>query len=81
MSSVTTLVIPNIELTLDQLITAIRRLEPEARAEVVKALLETELDVRLTELISRLSTRKPKEEFSDTDIASEVNAVRKHRAQ
>jgi len=39
MSSVKTVTIPEVELTLDQLVTAIRQLEPAARSEIARALV------------------------------------------
>jgi len=57
MSSMRTVTIPKVELTLDQLVTAIRQLEPDARSEIAKALMETELDARMAELIKSLATR------------------------
>ena len=44
---VRTVKIPEVELTLDQLVAAIRQLEPDARLEITKALMETELDARM----------------------------------
>jgi hypothetical protein len=74
-----TVTIPNIELTLEQLIEAIRQLEPEARSEVVKALLETEVDARMAEMIHSLASRSPADDISDADIVAEVQAVRDRR--
>ena len=79
MSSRRTVTIPNIELTLDQLITAIRQLEPAARSEVAKALMETEMDARMAELIKSLSSRPTADDITDADIVAEVNAVRRKR--
>ena len=76
MPSMRTVTIPSVELTLEQLITAIRQLEPEARAEVAKALMETELDARMTEMINSLAARPPADDISDAEIAAEVRAVR-----
>ncbi len=78
MTSMTTVTIPQVELTLDQLVTAIRQLEPNARSEIAKALMETELDTRLAELIQRLANRLPANDITDADIVAEVNAVRYH---
>ena len=39
---VRTVKIPEVELTLDQLVAAIRQLEPDARLEITKALMEAE---------------------------------------
>lgn len=76
MSSTVTVTIPRVELTLDQLVTAIRQLEPAARAEIAKALVETEMDARLAELIRNLSSRPSADDITDADIAAEVDAVR-----
>jgi hypothetical protein len=79
MASTTTVTIPQVELTLDQLVAAIRQLEPDARSEIAKALMETELDVRMAELIRRLANRPPADDITDADIVAEVNAVREQR--
>ncbi|MEJ2208253.1 MAG: hypothetical protein P8129_04355 [Anaerolineae bacterium] len=71
-----TVTIPEVEVTLDQLVTAVRRLEPAARSEVARALLETELDARMADLIGSLANRAPADDISDADIAAEVRAVR-----
>ena len=81
MSSIPTVTIPNVELTLDQLVAAIRQLEPEARSELAKALMETELDARMAELIRSLASRQPADDITDADIVTEVNAVRAQRRQ
>ena len=75
MSSIPTVTIPNVELTLDQLVAAIRQLEPEARSELAKALLETELDARMADLIRSLVSRQPVDDITDADIVAEVNMV------
>lgn len=79
MASTTTVTIPQVELTLEQLVAAIRQLEPDARSEIAKALMETELDVRMAELIRRLANRPPADDITDADIVAEVNAVREQR--
>lgn len=81
MSSSTTVGIPSIELTLDQLITAVRQLDPEARSKVARALAETELDTRMAGLISSLASREPADDMTDADITAEVKAVRELRRQ
>jgi hypothetical protein len=60
----------------DQLVSAIRQLGPEARTELARALLETELDARMAELMRNLAQRPAADEVSDADIAAEVDAVR-----
>lgn len=79
MASMTTVTIPKVELSVDQLVAAVRQLEPKARLEIAKALVETELDVRMAELIHRLASRPAADDISDADIVAEVNAVRKQR--
>jgi len=79
MSSMRTITIPEVELTLDQLVTAIRQLEPAARSEIAKALMEVELDARMAELIQSLANRPVADDVTDVDIVSEVSAVRGQR--
>ena len=76
MSVVETVTIPNVELSLDQLVSAIRQLGPEARTELAKVLLETELDARMAEWIRNLAQRPAADDVSDADIVAEVDAVR-----
>lgn len=78
-----TVTIPNIQLSLEQLLSVIPQLGPEARTELAKALLETELDARMAELMSSLIDRPAADDISDADIVAEVNAVRKpeHRSR
>jgi len=77
----TTVTIPEVQLSLDQLVAAIRQLEPSARSEVAKALMETEMDARMAELIQSLASRPPVDDISDEEIAAEVNAVREQRTR
>ena len=74
-----TITIPEVELTLDQLVTAIRQMEPAARSEIARALMGTELDARMAELIKSLASRPAADDITNADIVSEVNAVRKQR--
>ena len=75
----TTVTIPKAELSVDQLVAAVRQLEPRTRLEIAKALVETELDVRMAELIRRLASRPAANDISDADILAEVNAVREQK--
>lgn len=77
-----TITIPDIrvELTIDQLITAVRQLEPNERARIARALAKTELDAELTQLISELYSQPPADEISDEAILAEIRAVREQRA-
>jgi hypothetical protein len=79
MASMTTVTIPKVELSVDQLVAAVRQLEPRARLEIARALVETELDVRMAELIHLLASRPAADDISDADIVAEVHAVRKQR--
>ena len=79
MASVATVTIPKVELSVDQLVTAVHQLEPKARLEIAKTLVETELDGRMAELIHRLASRPAADDISDADIVAEVNAVRERR--
>jgi hypothetical protein len=81
MSSMKTITIPEVELSLDQLVTAIRQLEPAARSEIAKALMDMELDARMAELIKSLTSRPAADDVTDADIVTEVNAVREQRRQ
>ena len=70
--------IPNIEirLTVAQLITAAQQLEPQERAELVRALADTALDAELAQLIDKLYSQPPIDHISDDDILAEIQAVR-----
>ncbi len=71
-----TVTIPEVEITLDQLVTAVRQLEPAARSQVAKALVEMELDARMAELIESLANRPAADDVTDAEIGDEVRAVR-----
>lgn len=72
----TTITIPNVQLTLDQLVAVVRQLEPDARAKVAQALLADEMDTRFTQLIKRLANKPPVTDITDEEISEEVRAVR-----
>jgi hypothetical protein len=74
-----TVTIPEVEITLDQLVTAVRQLEPAARSQLAKALVETELDARMAELIESLANRPAADDVTDAEIDDEVRAVREKR--
>ncbi len=75
----TTVTIPNVKLTLDDLIRAVRQLEPEARAQVAKVLAQDEMDRRLALLIQRLAEKVPPAAISPSDLDAEIRAVRNVR--
>lgn len=73
-----TVTIPNIkvQLTVEQLLTAVRQLEPRDRAKIAQALTDVELDNELSQLMTELTSQPPVTEISDADILAEVRAVR-----
>lgn len=73
----TTITIPNVQLTIDQLVAVVRHLEPDDRAKVAQALLADEMDARLAQLIKRLANKAPVTDIADEDINEEVTAVRR----
>lgn len=80
--STATITIPNIQvqLTIEQLITAVRQLEPRERAKLARVLADTELDAELTKLITELYSQPPIDEISDDDILAEIRTVRQQRS-
>ncbi len=73
----TTITIPNVQLTLDQLVAVVRQLEPDARAKVAQALLADEMDTRFAQLIKRLVNKPPVTDITDEEISEEIRAVRR----
>jgi hypothetical protein len=71
--------IPEVEITLDQLLMAVRQLGPAARSQIAQALVETELDARLAELIENLAARPAADDVTDGEIEAEIRAVREQR--
>ena len=71
-----TVLIPNVQLSLDQLIKVVRQLEPDARSKVAEALLTDAMDERLAALINRLANKTPSIIISDEEIDAEIQAVR-----
>ena len=66
----------SVPITLEQLISAIQKLQPEERTQVAKALIQVELSSDLTALIQELYAGSPAEDISDEDIMTEIRAVR-----
>jgi hypothetical protein len=54
-----TVTVPNVAITLDQLLGAIRQLDEAVRSRVAETLLETAMDTQLTALLQRLAARPP----------------------
>lgn len=71
-----TITIPNVNITLDQLLLAIRQLDEPAQRQVAQVLLETRLDVQLNNLLEELVQKSPADDISGADIVAEVEAVR-----
>ena len=68
--------ISNLKISLDQLLAVIRQLDEPVRIQIAKALMETEMDDRLANLIDQLAKTKPIDDISDADIDSEIKTVR-----
>lgn len=68
--------IPNIQLTLEQLIVAIQQLDNETRLKILEALLVDELDEKFAKLIRRLEQKPAVTDISDQEINNEIKAVR-----
>jgi hypothetical protein len=66
----------SVPITLEQLITAIKQLQPNERAQIAQVLVQEELQADLTGLIQELYSQPPVDEVSDEDILTEVKAVR-----
>ncbi len=79
MSSVQ-ITVPEVTLTLDQLLAAIRQLDDDALDEVTRTIWAIHHDARLSTLMHRLSQRHLDDDLSDAEIAAEVRAVREARA-
>jgi hypothetical protein len=75
--AMTTVIIPEVELTLNQLLAAIRQLEPDARTEIAQALQSDEMDERLKRLINRLETKPAITDITIDDINDEIREVRR----
>lgn len=69
--------VANIALTLDQVIEAVRQLDPDSRVRVAQELLTTHLDHKLDALIRHLAEREPADDISDDEINAEVRALRR----
>jgi len=68
--------IPNVKLSLEQLLMVIRQLDKPSRIQVAQVLAETDMDAKLADLIKRLSEKSPVQDISIADIQAEVKAVR-----
>jgi hypothetical protein len=66
----------SIPITLDQIIVAIRQLQPEEQAQVAVVLCQTGLRSNLAMLIQELYAQSPDDDITDADIRAEIQAVR-----
>lgn len=70
---------PSPDLSLDQVLAFIRKLDSTARSRVARVLAESEMDARLGALIRRLAQKAPVDDVTDREIQAEVDAVRMAR--
>lgn len=77
MTSESTLItIPNVKLSVDQLLAAIRQLDESSRVEVARVLVATKMDAELADLIGQLAGTPPADDIGDAEIDAEIKAVR-----
>ncbi len=67
------------ELSLEQVLEAVRRLNAAARSRVAQALAESEMDARFEQIILSLANKPAVNEISDREIQAEVDAIRRAR--
>jgi hypothetical protein len=77
MQTTSTITIPNVQLTLDDLIGVVRQLDSESRTKVAQALIADDMDAKFTQLIQALSEKEPITDISDEEINAEIKAVRR----
>jgi hypothetical protein len=65
-------------ITLEQIIIAVRQLEPDGQAQVAKALLQVGLRSDLRALIQELYAQPAADDVLDDEILAEVKAVRQY---
>ena len=70
------ILITNVRMEFEQLLTIIRRLDKNSRIQVAQVLAETEMDAKLASLIEELAQIASGSGVSDADIDAEVRAVR-----
>lgn len=72
----TVITIPEVKLTVDQLLKVVRQLDDASRIQVARVLMETEMDAKLASLIEKLAKTTPADDISGEDIEAEIKAVR-----
>jgi hypothetical protein len=72
----THITIPEVKLTIDQFLKAVRQLDDASRIQLARVLMETEMDAKLANLIESLAKTAPVGDVSDEDIKAEIKAVR-----
>ncbi len=72
----TVITIPEVQLTVNQLLKAVRQLDDASRIQLARVLMETEMDVKLASLIEKLAKTTPADDVSDENIVAEIKAVR-----
>ncbi len=73
--------VPNVKMSLDQLLGVIRQLDESGRALIARVLLESKMDDELGNLLHELMASQPADDISDAEIQAEVRAVRQSRAR
>ena len=66
-----------IPVTLEQLISTVQQLPSEERSQIAKALIQTELQSDLNNLIEELYSQPQIDTITDDDILHEIKAVRR----
>ena len=72
----TVITIPEVKLTVDQLLKIVRQLDDASRIQLARVLMETEMDAKLASLIEKLAKTTPADDVSDETIEAEIKAVR-----
>lgn len=72
----TVITIPEVKLTVGQLLKVVRQLDDASRSQLARVLMETEMDAKLASLIEKLAKTTAADDVSDEDIEAEIKAVR-----
>jgi hypothetical protein len=68
--------VPNVKMSLDQLLAVVRKLDESGRALIARVLLESKMDDELGDLLQELAATPPANDITDAEIQAEVRAVR-----